>query len=343
MALKKDIIDYNEIVSSEFGKDFADSAWQVLVKKYPDRAEDVKKGDVQALISPGWLSINTSPSNANIRFVNIDKTYNKRMALDHGNYSATISAKGFFSKTINISIKAGKRTRLNVNLERGLINSLGMQFAYIQPGTFKMGSKKANYELKPVHQVTLSKGFYMQTTEVTQGQWWELMRTNPSHNRECGDNCPVETVSWDDAKEFIKRLNLKEDTKKYRLPTEAEWEYACRAESTTLYSNGNNLDEIGWYKENSGRKTHPVAEKKVNNWGLYDMHGNVNEWCEDWYDEYSSADVTDPVGPSRGANRVQRSGNARDKAKYCLSASRDYGNPERGFYNDGFRIVSTFE
>lgn len=339
LELEKDIRDYNEIVSSDFGKDMADSAWAFLVKKYPVRAKGVKKGDVKKLISPGWLEIDTRQKFTNIQFTNIDRQYKKKMALDPGTYSAIVSAEGYFSKTVDISMKAGESTRVYVNLERGFENSMGMTFAYIKPGTFKMGTKKAGYEERPVHKVTLTKGFYMQTTEVTQGQWWEVMRTTPSNNKDCGDSCPVETVSWDDAQKFIQRLNRKEGTNKYRLPTEAEWEYACRAGSKTPYANGNSLDDMGWYKDYWNSQTQPVAQKKANKWGLYDMHGNVLEWCEDWYDEYSSEAQTDPVGPSRGANRVQRGGKGDSAADRCMSASRDYGNPERGFLYDGFRLV----
>ncbi len=217
-------------------------------------------------------------------------------------------------------------------LEKILTNSLGMKFVYIPPGTFMMGSpsKESGRENgETQHEVTLTNGYYMGVTEVTQGQWKAIMKNNPSRFNDCGDDCPVETVGWSEVKEFIRLLNLKEGTDKYRIPTEAEWEYACRAGSTTIYSYGNDksiLGEYAWYTKNSEGKTHPVAMKKPNPWGLYDMHGNVAEWVKDWYLEYSSAYVTDPTGPSSeslNSQRVFRGGGWHEDATKCRSACRD--------------------
>jgi formylglycine-generating enzyme required for sulfatase activity len=142
------------------------------------------------------------------------------------------------------------------------------------------------------HRVRLTQGFYMQTTEVTQGQWRALMGENPSRFKNCGENCPVENVSWNRTQEFIRRLNEWENKPVYRLPTEAEWEYACRAGSKAALANGMltelgcdhdpNLDKIGWYCGNAKYELRPVGLKAPNTWGLYDMHGNAWEWCEDW-------------------------------------------------------------
>ncbi|BCS95674.1 hypothetical protein DSLASN_13060 [Desulfoluna limicola] len=341
--LESDIRDYNEIIASDYGLDMADSAWQFLVKKYPVRAEGVKKGDVTTLASPGTLKIHTSPRGAGVVFEMMDRGYVEGMALEPGDYDVTVSAEGYYSKRVQIHMKAGQSNRVYVDLERGFENSIGMTFVYIKPGTFKMGSKKSSDYAKPVHTVTLTRGFYMQTTEVTQRQWKDVMRTNPSINQDCGDECPVEHVSWNDAKEFIKRLNGKEGTDTYRLPTEAEWEYACRAGSKTPYANGNSLDDMGWYGKygSLGTQTQPVAGKKANNWGLYDMHGNVQEWCEDWHDDYGKEHLTDPSGPSTGIHRVQRGGDTSSSDESCTAAVRDSGNPERGFLYDGFRLVKT--
>jgi formylglycine-generating enzyme required for sulfatase activity len=220
------------------------------------------------------------------------------------------------------------------------VNSIGIKFVYIQPGTFMMGSpsnepKRDSDERQ--HEVTFTKGFYMGTTEVTQGQWKEVMGNDPSYFKNRGPDCPVEGVSWNDAQEFIKRLNKKEGTSKYRLPTEAEWEYACRAGSTTAFANGSitvtdcghdpNLNEMGWYCGNSDNKTHHVAKKKPNALGLYDMHGNVCEWCQDWFGDYSSGHVTDPNGPSLGSNRMFRGGSWYNDASYCRSAFRSNYSP----------------
>ena len=141
------------------------------------------------------------------------------------------------------------------------------------------------------HRVTLTREYYMQTTEVTQGQWRKVMGSNPSKFTNCGDNCPVEKVSWEDCQQFIQKLNGMEGTRKYRLPTEAEWEYAARAGTTGAYAG--DLDAMAWYDDNSGGKTHAVGGKSPNAWGLYDMHGNVYEWCQDWKGNYPSGSVTD--------------------------------------------------
>jgi len=161
-------------------------------------------------------------------------------------------------------------------------NSIGMEFMYIPEGSFQMGSTNGNGDEKPVHKVTISQGFFMGRTEVTQTQWQAVMGNNPSGFKDCG-NCPVENVSWDDAQSFIAKLNAQNDGFKYRLPSEAEWEYAARSGTTGDYAG--NLDSMAWYSANSGSKTHPVGTKQANAWGLYDMHGNVWEWCQDWYSD----------------------------------------------------------
>ena len=197
----------------------------------------------------------------------------------------------------------------------------------------------------------LTEPFYLQTTEVTQGQWVEMMGGNPSEFDRCGKDCPVENVSWDDCQEFISRLNQREGTNKYRLPTEAEWEYACRAGRTAAFANGAitesgcghdpNLDQMGWYCANAWRKTHPVAQKKMNNWGLYDMHGNVWEWCQDWYGQYPKGAVTDPKGARFGPKRVIRGGSYRNYAENCRSAYRFAYKTDLKMNNVGLRIART--
>ena len=173
----------------------------------------------------------------------------------------------------------------------------------------------------------------------------------PQYIRECDDDCPVERVAWHDAQRFIRKLNdLESSTHRYRLPTEAEWEYAARAGSETAFANGiirvldcgydATLDQIGWYCGNSNRYPHdPVATKKPNAWGLYDMHGSVWEWCSDWYGPYPSGAVTDPVGPSKGEERVLRGGGATDESQSCRSANRFSLGPDIRFDNIGFRLV----
>lgn len=158
------------------------------------------------------------------------------------------------------------------------------EMAVIPAGSFEMG----DYINGPVHRVTFAKPFAIGKTEVTQGQWQAIMGNNPSHFKKCGKNCPVENVGWDDAREFIDKLNTKTG-KQYRLPTEAEWEYACRAGGRNKYCGSDEIDSVAWYGNNgrpggnSGQTTHPVATKHANAWGLYDMTGNVFEWVEDTY------------------------------------------------------------
>ena len=167
----------------------------------------------------------------------------------------------------------------------------GMEFVLIPAGKFMMGSDSGESNGKPVHEVRISKAFYLGKHEVTQGQWQKVMGNNPSIFK--GDAIlPVENVSWEDVQEFIHKLNAKEGDTKYRLPTEAEWEYAARARTATIYSFGNDerqLGEYAWYFPNSGNKTHPVGQKKPNAWGLHDMHGNVWEWVQDCYDSITPA------------------------------------------------------
>jgi formylglycine-generating enzyme required for sulfatase activity len=184
------------------------------------------------------------------------------------------------------------------------------QFALILAGTFQMGSTNGNSDERPVHTVNITKAFYMQKTEVTQGQWRAVMGTNPSWFSDCGDTCPVEQVSWNDIQGFLTALNAMDPGKNYRLPTEAEWEYAARAGTTGDYGGTGVLDQMGWYSDNSGSQTHPVAQKQPNHWGLYDMHGNVWEWVQDWYSAtyYSVSPTNDPQGPATGTSRVLRGG-----------------------------------
>ena len=217
-----------------------------------------------------------------------------------------------------------------------------MKFVYIKPGSFMLGSPSSEpgrENGETLHQVTLTKGFYLQTTEVTQGQWKRVLGSNPSKFQSCGDNCPVETVSWSDIQEFIAELNRIEGGYKYRLPTEAEWEYACRAGTKGPYAG--NLDAMAWYTDTSGGKSHAVGGKRPNAWGLYDMHGNVWEWCQDRYGDYPSGPLTDPVGSSSGADRVIRGGSWSYNARYCRSAYRYRDKP--GYRSDylGFRLART--
>jgi TonB family protein len=214
----------------------------------------------------------------------------------------------------------------------------GMEFVWVPGGEFDMGSNSGdNYE-KPVHRVYV-EGFWMGKYEVTQGQWKTIMGSNPA-NFKSGDNYPVDTVSWDNVQDYIRQLNSRTG-ERFRLPTEAEWEYACRA-GTTGERYGN-LDEIGWYLDNAGKETHPVGQKLPNAFGLYDILGNVIEWCQDWYGSYSSGYVRNPSGPSSGLGRVCRGGSGSAWAQRVRAAGRDGVAPSFRGGGLGFRLARTGE
>ena len=231
-------------------------------------------------------------------------------------------------------------------------NSIGMEFVSIPAGEFMMGSPSDEDDSGwddgegPLHKVTISNEFYLGKYEVTQKQWHEIMGNNPSYFT--GDDRPVEQVSWNDVQKFIEKLNEKEGTDKYRLPSEAEWEYACRAGTTTRYSFGDDksmLSEYAWYSDYSGDgTTHTVGQKKPNPWGLYDMHGNVYEWTQDkWYYEYDGYDgaPTDGSAWESGSSvfRIHRGGDWYYGADSCRSASRGAGAPDDRRDGLGFRLL----
>ena len=212
----------------------------------------------------------------------------------------------------------------------------------VQGGTFTMGAtaemEEPNDDEKPTHQVTLSS-YYIGETEVTQALWKAVMGNNPSHFK--GDNLPVEEVSWNDCQEFIRKLN--EITKRtFRLPAEAEWEFAARGGNKsrcTQYSGSNDIGEVAWYDGNSGGKTHPVKTKKANELGIYDMTGNVWEWCQDRYGSYGSGTETHPTGATSGTDRVDRGGSWNEIARYCRSSDCSSNAPDDRYYGLGFRLV----
>ena len=230
-------------------------------------------------------------------------------------------------------------------------NSIGMVLVPIPAGEFLMGSPETEpgrVDDEVQHQVTLTKPFLLGVHEVTQGQWQAVMGTTPWKGEKYvkeGDDYPATHVNWDDVVEFCRKLSEKEGLE-YRLPTEAESEYACRAGTTTAYSFGDDTSELGeyaWYNVNTfgaGQEyAHTVGQKRPNPWGLYDMHGNVWEWCSDWYEDYSSGSVTDPAGPSSGSSRVLRGGSWSFDAEFCRSALRFRGNPSFRYYRYGFRVA----
>ncbi|MDR1315914.1 MAG: formylglycine-generating enzyme family protein [Spirochaetales bacterium] len=230
----------------------------------------------------------------------------------------------------------------------------------ISNGTFTTGSPDSDtdrFDNETRHQVQVSD-FSIGKYEVTQKEYEEVMGTNPSEFK--GDALPVEQVSWFDAIEYCNRRSLMEkltpaytisgsgdnrqvtwnrDADGYRLPTEAEWEYVCRAGTTAPYSSGGSVDSAGWYDENSGDTTHPVGQKKANAWGLYDMHGNVWEWCWDWYEEYPDGAQADPAGAASGSDRVRRGGSWLSDARGLRSTLRSNSTPSFRDSSIGFRLA----
>jgi len=241
---------------------------------------------------------------------------------------------------------AGESRSSPSSLTLDLGKGVTMKLVLIRPGKFMMGSPDSEQGRQgdegPQHEVVITKPFYMGVTEVTQAQYEAVMGTNPSKFK--GPTNPVDSVTWDEAVEFCRRLSEKTG-KTVRLPTEAEWEYACRAGTKTRFSFGDSdsvLGDYAWYKSNSGGKTNPVGQKKPNPWGLYDMHGNVWEWCADWYGDYPKGAVTDPQGPAAGTSRVLRGGSLLYDPKYFRSASRiRLTPPDTRAHDCGFRCAMT--
>jgi formylglycine-generating enzyme required for sulfatase activity len=214
-----------------------------------------------------------------------------------------------------------------------------IEMVLVQGGTFQMGSATGYGNEEPVHAVTVSS-YYIAKTEVTQKQWRDVMGSSPSYFK--GDDLPVEQVSWNDVQSFITKLN-QQTGKNYRLPTEAEWEFAARGGNSSkgyTYSGSNTIGDVAWYYDNNGNQTPPVGTKAANEQGLYDMSGNVWEWCSDFYDMYdSSGTASNPQGPASGSDRVLRGGGWTNSADYCRVAIRGGGTPDIRDYSLGFRLA----
>ena len=233
------------------------------------------------------------------------------------------------SNTISISVKDG----------------VSIDMVKVEAGTFMMGAtsemKDPDIDEKPVHQVTLTNDYYMGKYEVTQALWEAVMGSNPSKYK--GDNLPVEMVSWNDCQEFISKLNSMTG-RKFRLPTEAEWEYAARGGKKSRsyqYSGSSNISDVAWYDENCGSTTRAVGTKRPNELGIYDMSGNVWEWCHDWYSSYSSLSQMNPIGAISGACRVRRGGSWDNSVWYSRSSSRSYDTSDYSRINLGLRLALT--
>lgn len=226
-------------------------------------------------------------------------------------------------------------------VSQGLLDSLESSFVWVTGGKFIMGDYGGEADEKPAYEVMID-GFAISKYPVTQRQWTAIMGSNPSGFQGC-DQCPIDMVSWDDAQRFVEKLN--EITgKKYALPTEAEWEYAAKGGLNTKgfqFSGSDNIEAVGWYTANSGRHPHPVGEKAPNELGLYDMTGNVWEWCQDWYNKnyYELRERNNPMGPATGAARVRRGGSWFTQSISCRTSSRNSVKQDYKDDSGGFRLV----
>jgi len=229
-----------------------------------------------------------------------------------------------------------------VSLDFG--NGVKMELVLIPSGSFVMGAADGPADERPAHKVTITRPFYMGKYEVTQAQWGAVM--GQKRNRFEGAQNPVDGVSWYDGQAFVKKLNEKFAASggRFSLPTEAQWEYACRAGGTGKYSFGDakeDFDPFAWFRNNSGRASHPVGQKTPNAWGLYDMHGNMWEWCADWYDKdyYQQSPTEDPPGPSSGRVPVLRGGGLNADARYGTATFRNRSTPYDRSMDEGIRVV----
>jgi len=253
-------------------------------------------------------------------------------------YLIALMCLGAFGDTVGFETGAAGEKR-SISIGGGQKITL----VHVPGGTFMMGSPQEESGRGPEeiqHKVTLTNPFWLARTEVTQGQWQAVMGTNPSHFK--GDpNLPVDSVNWSDAKEFCRKLNAQAALPvgwQWALPTEAQWEYACRAGTGGVYAG--KLEKMAWYKGNSGGKTHPVATKKPNAWGLYDMYGNAWEWCNDLLEQYPSDAVTDPIGTDPASRRINRGGSFDSESIFCRSAARMADVPDVRYPIIGFRVAA---
>ena len=275
-----------------------------------------------ALQRPGAsLTIEVEPEGAQVRLLDVDDSYAPGMSLPEGRYRVEVSADGY--DVIVRSIEHGvEPTVERVVLERLPSVPKTFEFVRIPAGEFVMGStsSEADEDERPVTRVLISRDFEMGRHEVTQEQWVSVMQSNPSTFSSCGSDCPVENVSWEDVQEFVRKLNAAAGSVSFRLPTEAEWEYAARAGATE--DRYGSLEETAWWDGNAGFGTQPVGRKAPNDFGLHDMVGNVYEWVQDWYGDYPGGAVVDPRGQASGSRKVARGGGWSGDARACRSTNR---------------------
>ena len=314
-----------------------------------DNIVKCKGGNIGDVITEGVVKkIFVSPST---KFLEFEFQYNFPLKVTFADYGIKSLAEG---ATYTITLvdaymlsqqamqQDNTHTESTSNILSITVKGVTFNMIKVDGGTFAMGatSEMTNPDdnEKPTHQVTLSS-YYIGETEVTEALWNAVMRKNPSRSKR--DDLPVGSVSWEDCQIFIGKLNGLTG-KSFRLPTEAEWEYAARGgnrSNHTQYSGGSMIDDVAWYDGNSRRKIHSVKTKKPNELGLYDMSGNVYEWCQDWYGSYGSNAQTNPTGPDSGSDRVFRGGGWGDVGRYCRSSIRFSDSPGSRAINLGFRLA----
>ncbi len=279
----------------------------------------------------GKLQLTVSPTDADVELLKGDKIIEQWkgskqfQSLQVGTYTLKAKANGYKAYTKDITIAESQKALEDVTLEKG--SEIGKNMVFVKGGYFMMGSNDGEADEKPIHKIWVDD-FNIGKYEVTQKEWQEVMGSNPSYYR--GEDLPVDQVSWNDVQDYLSKLNAKTG-KKYRLPTEAEWEYAARGGNKSRgyeYSGSNNIEEAAWYNGNSGSKTHPAGTKKPNELGLYDMTGNVWEWCSDWYDEnyYKNSPDRNPQG-GKGSSRLLRGGSWDNSDYNCRVSVRSSNSP----------------
>ena len=329
---------------------------------------DVVRGEKQSIeiAAPtpiyGSLNVSSKPVGADVFVdgIKVGTTPDVFTNILVGNHKLEMKKDGYQDFSENITIQENTTFRLeDKELKKGLgdkeqkkglgdratftVNGVSFEMIKVEAGTFTMGAtpemQAPDSDEKPTHQVTLTNNYYMGKTEVTQSLWKAVMGSSPSYFK--GDSKPVESVSWNDCQTFISKLNMATG-KDFRLPTEAEWEFAARGGNKSRhyqYSGSNVLENVAWYDDNSGRTTHAVATKQPNELGLYDMSGNVWEWCQDRYGNYSFESQTNPTGAYSGSSRVIRGGSWGSSAWYCRSSNRFNFDPDYWNYYLGFRLA----
>ena len=307
-------------------------------------------------VRTGTLTLDLNPPDAQVWLGGTPSSYRRGMQLPEGQYQVRVSRDGYETETRSVRVRGNVRERFDLKpgsaiareladaerarMGRGPSGPAGMVFEWIPGGEFLMGSTsgQAYGSERPTTDVRITRGFWLGKYEVTQAEWFAVMQTTPSTHAGCG-RCPVERVSWTDVQEYIRRLNAREGAGVYRLPTEAEWEYAARAGTTE--DRYGTLGSVAWHVGNSTGGSQRVGGKTPNRWGLHDMLGNVFEWVQDWYGQYPGGSVADPKGPGSGSERVCRGGSWRRDQRQARAPNRGRGQPHVRNDNLGFRLVRT--